>query len=387
MERAGHAGDDAGRDQNPNAIIRPPVLGRYPHTLRPGSSVSGPPAAIPGHREESAAPAPDHPRTGLDAPGVHAFLYDAGGEDRPIDILQDPPRRIRNDQLLWVDVVGRDRTILERVVAASDLLPVTADLSAGADSRPLVRRYDTYLHVVLASAEPSAGDAIRVVRVDLIAAPNLVITVRDGDVGAFQGFREEIEGATRIGRLDTASFTAALVDAVLGGYLLLVEDLERRVDVLDEGALRSRENRTIIADLAALRARAALLRRALAPHRGSFAALARPDFALHEGLGSPWPGLLERLDTVLAAIEAARELLLGTFELVTTRIATRTNDTVKTLTILSAVLLPASLVSSVMGMNFDIPLFRDEGNFGLIVLGMFVLMAATLALALARDRQ
>jgi Mg2+ and Co2+ transporter CorA len=79
-------------------------------------------------------------------------------------------------------------------------------------------------------------------------------------------------------------------------------------------------------------------------------------------------------------------LLLGTHDLVMTRVAQRTNDTVKVLTIISAVLLPASLLSSILGMNFTLPFFDDAGNFWLAVAGMLALMGATLAAALARDR-
>ena len=69
----------------------------------------------------------------------------------------------------------------------------------------------------------------------------------------------------------------------------------------------------------------------------------------------------------------------------TTRVAQRTNDTMKTLTILSAVLLPASLVAGVLGMNFALPVFEDAANFWWVVAAMGVLMAVTLGVARYRD--
>ncbi len=324
-----------------------------------------------------------------DAAGVRAWLYDARGDDREVDVVHDPPIRIRDHQLLWIDIVGRDRATLEAVGAAYQLHGRTAAALAApgrAGMTPTLRRHDDYLHVGLRSVNAGRGGDVVVVGFDLVAAPNLVVTVRDGPIEAFEQFREEIEGITEIGRLDTATFTAVLVGAVLAGYLRLVEDLEQRVDVLDAAALRSRRAGPVVNEIAALRARAATLRRALAPHRQSFAALARPDFAMHESLGRPWPGLLEQLDITLAAIETARELLLGTHDLVMTRVAQRTNDTVKTLTIISAVLLPASLISSLLGMNFKLPIFDDVVNFWWVLMAMGVLMLGTLAIALVRDR-
>ncbi|MEW6223636.1 MAG: CorA family divalent cation transporter [Chloroflexota bacterium] len=318
---------------------------------------------------------------------VEARLYDLRGSDRSIDLLAEPPKRIRDDQLLWVDVAGRDADTLRAIVDALGLRAATAELLATPRRRALLRRHDAYVHLGLRSAQPADDGGLEVVGLDLVVAPNVVMTVRDGSVEAFDRFREEIDDLTQVGALDAATFTAAIVDAILAGYLLQVEDLERRIDTLDEHALRARNPVSVIDELASLRGRAATLRRGLAPHRQAFAALARPDFELHEKLGRPWPGLLERLDAALSTVETARDLLIGTYDLVMTRVAQRTNDTVKTLTVVSVMLLPASLVSSVLGMNFQLPLFDDANNFWWAVGAMALLMAVTLVIAAVRDRQ
>ena len=49
------------------------------------------------------------------AGSVEARLYDARGADRTIDLFGDPPGRLRDHQLLWVDVAGRDPATLRAV--------------------------------------------------------------------------------------------------------------------------------------------------------------------------------------------------------------------------------------------------------------------------------
>lgn len=327
----------------------------------------------------------DGDRAGNPSGRLQARLYDAKDDDRVIDVLRDPPRRLRADQLLWVDVTGRDPAQMGRLAEIFGLHPTTtASLLEPVAGRFPVR-HATYLHVALRSPEEQDGQ-LRLMPVDLVAAPNLVITVTDGPVSAFQRFRDEIEHTTQVGRLDTAMFTTLLVEAILDSYLLLVEELERRIDHLDTRALRARAPDGLLDDLVQLRGRAAMLRRALAPYRQVFSALARPDLGQNTSMGQPWPALGERLDFTLAAIESARELLLGTYDIVMTRVAQRTNDTVKLLTILSAVLLPASLLAGILGMNFPLPLFDDPANFWVVVAAMTALMVGTLAVAIARDR-
>ena len=77
----------------------------------------------------------------------------------------------------------------------------------------------------------------------------------------------------------------------------------------------------------------ACIRRTLAPHRVAFAALARPEMELHEELGRPWPGLTERLERTIDAVENLRDLLLGTFDIHMGRAAQDANDVMKVLTL------------------------------------------------------
>jgi Mg2+ and Co2+ transporter CorA len=317
---------------------------------------------------------------------IEGRLHNARGKDRPIDLFRDPPVRLRDRQLPWVDVAGRDPAVLRAIAEPLGLAPSTVEALEQAWDRPLVRRHDDYIHAGFRSAEAAPDGSLEIVPLDLVAAPNIVLTVRNGPVAAFDRFRDEIDGMTQVGRLDTASFTSALVDAILNGYLRLVEDLERRIDELDDAALHARRPTGILEELTALRGRIASLRRALAPHRQAFAALARPDVALHEALGRPWPGLLDRLDTTLGAIETARVLLLGTHDLLMTRVAQRTDETVKILTVVSVALMPAALISSVLGMNFSLPFFEDATNFWVSLGFMAALIAGTVAVAVFRDR-
>ncbi len=175
------------------------------------------------------------PRSSLARPvtangSVEARLYDARGADRPIDMFRDPPGRLRNHQLLWVDVAGRDPATLRALAEPLGLAANTVEALGRAADRPLVRRHDDYIHAGFRSAEAAPDGSLEIVPLDLVAAPNMVLTVRNGPVAAFDRFRDEIDGMTRVESMDTATFTSALVDSILNGYLALVEDLERRIE-------------------------------------------------------------------------------------------------------------------------------------------------------------
>ena len=102
------------------------------------------------------------------------------------------------------------------------------------------------------------------------------------------------------------------------------------------------------------------------------------------GVGKPWPGLVDRLEGAIAAVDSLRDALLGTYDIHMARAAQRANDVMKALTVLSAVLLPAVVVAGVMGMNFPLPFFEDTRNFFIVIavmVGFAVLVARGRALA------
>lgn len=314
--------------------------------------------------------------------GLEARLFDADGHDRPVDLAGGRPE-VGDRQLLWVDADLDDPSALDRL---GDLL----ELDAGArrrlatdTGRAGVTRAVDRVHVTIEALEPedpeadptqATGGSVRLIRreLDVLVGPGVVATVHHGPVAALQRYRDALADETSLGVLDPGDLLSTIVDEVIDGYFQLIEAIERDIDRLDEAALRGRSGEDILAAIVALRQRINLVRRTLAPHRGAIAALTRPETRADEAIGTPWPGLAERLEGALSATEALREALLGTYDIHMGRAAQRANGVMQALTLLSAVLLPAVVLAGVMGMNFDIPFFADPNNFFVVVAAMIL---------------
>jgi magnesium transporter len=219
--------------------------------------------------------------------------------------------------------------------------------------------------------------------IDVLAGANVVVTIHAEPVDAIRDLTDDLRDEPGIGALDAAALLAALVDQVLAIYLRHAESIERRIDSLDELAIRGRTSDPYLGEVVALRRRVAGLRRALAPQREVFGPLARPDFEI-AALGRPWPGLVDRLEMTIGAVETALELLVGSVELRQSSAAQRANDVMKLLTILNAVLLPSVVLAGAMGMNFRLAFFDDPGHFWLVVAAMATLAIVTLTVARLR---
>jgi Mg2+ and Co2+ transporter CorA len=253
--------------------------------------------------------------------------------------------------------------------------------------RAKLTRTEDRLHLTLEALEANEDKPPRLTRreIDLLAAHNIVLTVHSGPVAALQRYIETLGGETRLGALTAADLLSSLVDEVLIGYYELAELIEREIDDLDQRALHGRRADDVLGAIVSVRRRIGLVRRTLAPHRDALAAFSRPEMRVEETVGQPWPGLPDRLEGALAAVDGLRDSLLGTYDIHMGRVSQRANDVMKILTLLSAVLLPAVVLAGIMGMNFQMPFFDDTRNFFIVIASMVVLAAVILAIARWRD--
>ena len=312
-----------------------------------------------------------------------SLLFDADGKDESVEVDEAVVARLTDRRLLWVDIEGDVEEDVRRV--AGILGFETESVSALLDpvTRPRLNVLGEYFEIKVVALDEKDVP----LELDLLAGRNWVATVHRGAVSFLDDLRERLGPDTELGRINAPSFLAALLDWHVGTYFTSVERLEHDVDQLDGRALQPNDPQDVLRDLIDMRHRIASVRRTLAPHREVFAALARPDFEVIASSESAahFRALIDRLERAISAVENVRELLIGSFDILMTRTGQRTNDVMRILTIVSVILLPASVLAGVMGMNFQLGLFEDLRMFWVVVGAMVAV--AVIVLIVARRRR
>jgi len=339
---------------------------------------------------------PTAPRQPADGDGkcarVRAVLFDADGDDRPLAEEEIGRAPLGERQLLWVDVEEDDAGAADDVLAS---LARTLDLGDGAidilgergDAVRLQNVGDWFLAQVVAVEHEGrlrfGGRALAI-----LCGRNFVVSLHRGPLEFIEQLRDRERADTRIGALSAESFCASLLDWAVESYLRAVSDFEAAVDRLEVTLLASRVHRECLPELAQLRRGASRLRRMLSPHRQVFGALARPDFRPSEdGVADRhFRALEQRFERAMDAVENTRELVVGSFELFTTRSAERTNETMRALTFVTVLLGSLAVVAGALGMNFKTPFF-DTGDVGFWVAIGVMAGIAIVATSIARWRR
>ena len=321
------------------------------------------------------------------AASVQAILFDADGDDCSLDEGEIDLSTLSARRLLWIDIQDDDEHDAAPVLAR--LIP-RLQLDAGADvlndlnGRPRLHNFGDWFLVQVIAVEHEGGLRFGGRGLAIICGRNFVLTLHRGPLEILDQLRDREHAETRIGTLSAESFTASLLDWQVDSYLHAVSDFEAAVDRLEVSVLASRIHHECLPELAQLRRGASRLRRMLAPHRHVFGALARPDFRPDDGeqADKQFRALEQRFERAMDAVEVARELVVGSFELFTTRSAQRTNDTMRVLTFVTVLLGSLAVVAGALGMNFKTPFF-DTGAQGfwaaITVMAVFAIAATAFA--------
>lgn len=318
---------------------------------------------------------------------VRAYLYDAAATDAEVTLTTELLSQLNTKQLLWVDVSEFAEDELRRLAAALKLAPDSIYSLLQPEKRPRLDSYGSYAQLSISSIEEADG-RYRRVQVDFVLGANVVVTLHRKPVSFLSSFDGRIKGDSDLGDLDAAAFLAGLLDWHITGYFRLVEALEMQVDRIDAHALRRRHSRDLLSELARLRQRVAVIRQILTPHREVYAAMARPDFlpVATSSSAAHFRALSDRLDRAIEAVENARELLVGSFDMFTTQMTLRTNEVMKALTLASFIWFPASVIVGVTALLLRTPVDPPRTPGFWVMLGSIALVGA-LTFALARWRE
>ncbi len=314
---------------------------------------------------------------------IRAFLYDATGIDREVTLEAKPINDLHDRQMLWIDMFDFDEAELHQVSTALALTRESVYALLHPGRRPRLDNYGDYFQLNVDTIQ-EAESKYSVVELTFILGRNVLLTAHREPVAFLESFDQRIKGDSDLGQLDTPSFLAALLDWHITSYFRIIDLLEIQIDRIDAHALRPRHTRNLLSDLARLRQRVAFIRRRLTPHREVYAAMARPDFHLlsESGANAHYTALNDRLVRAIEAVENARDLLIGSFDMFTTQTTLRTNEVIKMLTLVSFVWLPAGVIvgiASLLLRNPVYPVGREGFWLMLVLIGM--IGAGTLAVA------
>ncbi|MBU2430123.1 MAG: magnesium/cobalt transporter CorA, partial [Proteobacteria bacterium] len=195
----------------------------------------------------------------------------------------------------------------------------------------------------------------------------------------FNPLRERIRNAkNRIRKKHSDYLTYAIIDTVVDNYFAILDNMEEKLEQLDEMLFTSMSKDTFHS-INKLKRKLIALRRAVSPLRELITAVQDKDFELVEETNLIFfKDIHDHVIQILESIDTYRELVSGLHDIFLTNVNTRMNEIMKTLTITATIFIPLTFIAGIYGMNFK---YMPElewrwGYFGLwgVIVGLVGIM-------------
>ncbi len=305
--------------------------------------------------------------------------------------------------VMWIDIEkpeDEDYAILDEVFGFH---PLAIEDSINRAQRPKIESYNHvgdacqqgYFYMVIHGAEvpKNAGDKLVTQELDMFVSERYLITIHDEPMSSLNVLLSRARSDPRI-VLDPGIdlLLHHVLDRLVDKYQPILEQFQDTLDELEEEAI-SEPTPTLLTRITMKKRELLNLRRIIGPQREVLAQLTRGEVPfIRESTRIYLRDVLDHLIRAVETIELYRDLVVGLRDIYMSSISNNLNQIMKTLTIITVIALPMTVVTSFFGMNFS-----DErvGGWGWVLnhpagfwLSMlFVLAVVAVLLMLFRRRR
>jgi magnesium transporter len=271
--------------------------------------------------------------------------------------------------LLWVDI-GDDsqqaRSLLQDAFNAHPL--AIEDCFNGRVDTPKVDDYEDYLFIVSQSITYNQpAHMLDIIEIDMFLGRNYVVTSHLGPVEELEAHFDRACANEHLTNRGADMLAQTILDALIDRLLPSVEELDEELDRMEEQVL-NRPTREVLPRVLLMRRLTLRLRRSILPQRDVVNRLSRGEF----------PNLIRRealiffrdiydhtvrIEEILDSIRDIADSVLSTY---LSAVNNRMNEVMKTLSVVTAIFLPLTLIASIFGTNLDYSTLGVEATHGFL---------------------
>ena len=289
---------------------------------------------------------------------------------------------------VWIDLEDAGLEGFEALRPALEFHPLAVQDCVADINYPKVDDYGDYLYIAVHSArwdEDQPEPAIR--ELDILIGRRFLVTYHEEPTRSIQRARETLARRGTLLERGPDQLLHFLLDVMVDNYLPILDRIEAEIDGLEERVFQRPTQRLVI-DVLRLKHGIANLRRIVGPQRDTILTLTREEFGgIRRDLRPYLRDVFDRMARVGDVLDTFRDELSTLLEIYSTQVSNRLNEVMKVLTVITVVLMPATLVASIYGMNVAYPEQRWPEPWG-YVWALSVIVAVGLGMyGLIRSRR
>jgi magnesium transporter len=292
-------------------------------------------------------------------------------------------KQIQTSKVTWIDFSEPDADELLDLKRKFKLHPLAVEEFTMPSARPKASLYGDCLyltiHVPLFDKEnrrtfPS--------ELDIVMTNKYLITGHDQDIYQLRDFFQRIQRSKKLqGQYMSQSpgyLLYYLIENLLESCFPKIDHINENLDKVEDEIFKGNE-KEMVHEISFVKRDILNFRRTLKPQKSVLESLARDNYPMiGTDLRSYYQDLIGTNIRVWSALENAKETIESLESTNDALLSNKLNTTMKVLTIFSAVMLPMTVISSVLSMSMHIPLSQNPHAFWIYSAGMLVISAITI---------
>ena len=294
----------------------------------------------------------------------------------------------KSPEQLWIDLEQPTADELTYVRDRFNLHPLAIEECDHAGVRPKIEEFNDHIYVVLHGINHNEGaDVLDTVEFKVFLRRGLLITVHDKPSRSIRSIQERLQREPQLlPKKGVDTVLHHIVDAVIDHYFPILEAYEERLEKIESEIFREPAT-DLLEEMLVLQRRFLTLHRIIQPQLDILGALSCGRFdEIDEADLAYFRDVYDHLQRIAERLHVAREMLAGAMQCYLSQSSNQMNSVMKSMAVLATVLLPASFVTSLLGMNLDHLPGRDRPDTFWLVAGLSVTASALLVLMLKRLR-
>ena len=283
---------------------------------------------------------------------INCASYQNGKKIADIDIENISDHIADKNSFVWVALLDPTVDGIAKMKEEFDLHPLAVEDALLGHQRPKIEEYGKSLFAVIQVLK--YDDDISVGELDIFAASDYVLSIRNrSDVG-FLGVRQRCEQEPELLSQGSGFVLYALIDAVVDRYFPIVERLELELENIEETLFDERSTKSNIERLFELKRKVMVVKHAVSPLMEAVGKLSSgrvPPICANST--EYFRDILDHLTRINSVIESIRDAIGTAIQVSLSAIALEQNNIQKRLASWAAIFAVATAFAGIWGMNFE----------------------------------
>lgn len=293
------------------------------------------------------------------------------------------------NNLLWVDITNPAEDDIDLMVDVFKFHQLAIEDAIFPQNQPKIDDYTDYLFVVVheMSYPPKKDQEIKAKEVNIFLGKNYVLTIHSDPLPSVSRlFQMCLNNKLQSMQQGPGFLLHAIIDNVVDGYFPVMDQLENDVENVEDQVLANADEK-LLETIVDLKKSILTMRNFIVPQRRIVGILGRANNPLiKRSLGAYFRDVYDHIERVSNLLDTYRDILNSTMDAYLSMVSHRMNAIMKTLTIITTIMMPMTLITSFYGMNVKMPEFTWGIKGYLFVLGLLVVAISGMIIFLKKRK-